>query len=87
MMLAKPNGMHANFVGQRRLFDDIANNLRLRHQLAIRPGGDVAECVQSELDFLRHSRCFSCMGLAAHEGSPRLDLPCRVAVKSAIFAT
>jgi hypothetical protein len=61
-MFAEPYGMHANLVRQRRLFDDVANDLRLRQQLAVRAGGDVAKSVQSKLDFLRHRLFFSCIG-------------------------
>jgi hypothetical protein len=61
-MFAEPYGMYANLVRQGRLFDDVANDLRLWQQLAVGAGGDVAERVHSELDFLRHRLCFSCIG-------------------------
>ena len=61
-MFAKPYGVNANLVGQRRLFDDVANDPRLRQQSTVIAGGDVAESVQSELDFLRPWLCFSCIG-------------------------
>ena len=41
-------------VGQDRLVDDVADDLRMRQELAVRPRGDVAERVQPKLEMRCH---------------------------------
>ena len=55
MVLADPEGIDAELVGQRALVDHVADDLGVRARLAIRADGDVAKGVQSEFEILWHS--------------------------------
>ena len=54
MMLADAKRVHAELVGKRSFFDQVADHLRLGLQPAIAADGDVAERVQPELELLCH---------------------------------
>ena len=54
VVLADAEGVDAERVGEDALLDHVADDLRLRQQAAVRPEGDVAECIEAELKFLRH---------------------------------
>ena len=59
MVLADPEGIDAELVGQHALVDHVADDLGVRARLAVRADGDVAEGVQSEFEILWHS--LSCL--------------------------
>ena len=59
MVLADPEGIDAELVGQHALVDHVADDLGVRARLAIRADGDVAKGVQSEFEILCHS--LSCL--------------------------
>jgi len=50
MMLADADEIDARLIGQNRLFDEIADDLRAGLRPSVRPVGDVAEGVESEFD-------------------------------------
>jgi len=52
MMLAEPDTMSVDFVGKHSLVDYVAYDLRMAQQLAVGPGLNVTECIETELNFL-----------------------------------
>src|ERR1700733_8282799 len=58
VMLAKPDEIDADVVGQHRFVDHIANNLRVGLGLSILIVRTVAECVEVEYQNIRHSFLF-----------------------------
>ena len=71
MMLADPDEIDAEFVGENRLLQEIAQNLRLRKLGAIGVAGDVAECVEAEFerfhaDFTVFGPASACPSADAH---------------------
>jgi hypothetical protein len=49
MMLAKTDEIDSELIGEHRFGNDIADDLRVRERRPVRPSGDVAKRVQSEL--------------------------------------
>src|ERR1700683_5608476 len=66
-MLADAKGIHAELVGQRRLIDQVADDLGVGLQTAVAASGDIAERVQSELKLLCHD------ALRKHDPAPKRD--------------
>ena len=54
VMLADGEYVDADGFGVDAFGHDVAQHLGLMQELAVGSGGDVAECVQAELDCLRH---------------------------------
>src|SRR6516165_501866 len=54
MVLADPEGVDAELVGQDTLVDHVADDLRMGQELAAGRDGDIAESIKSELEFLCH---------------------------------
>ena len=54
VVLADTEGVDAERVGEDALLDHVADDFRLRQQAAVRPEGDVAECIEAELKLLCH---------------------------------
>ena len=50
MMLADAEGFDAKLVGERRLLDHFADDLRMRLRFAVRARSDVAERIETEFD-------------------------------------
>jgi hypothetical protein len=57
-MLADPDEVDTEFVGQHRLVDDVADHLGMRQRRTVRSAGDVAKRVQSKFERCRHVACF-----------------------------
>jgi hypothetical protein len=57
MVLANAETINADFVGENRLLDDVADDLCMRQQLAVGPHCDVAKSIQSEFKNLCHDSC------------------------------
>ena len=64
-MLADAEEIDADLVGQDRLVDDVADNLRGRERLAVGAGSNVAERVEAEFERMRHG--------GSGERAPRLS--------------
>ena len=58
-MFADAERLDAELIGEHRLVDDVANDLRVRDEAAVRRGGDVAERIEPEFKRLRHGSCRS----------------------------
>ena len=56
MMLAKADGVDTGLVGQDAFLDDVADDFGMRFEAAVGVGGDVAEGIEAEFDFL--SMCY-----------------------------
>ena len=54
MMLAESDTMNVDLIGKHRLVDYVADDLRMAQQLAVGPGLNVTECIETELNFLDH---------------------------------
>src|SRR5882724_6823732 len=54
VVLAKADEIDAEVVGQHRLVHDVADHLRVRQQLTVSAGGDVAEGINSKFKLLWH---------------------------------
>lgn len=54
MMFADPDEVDAQFVGQRRLIDEIPDHDGVREQRTVDVGGDVAKGVQSHVKISGH---------------------------------
>ena len=52
VVLADAEGVDAEFVGEDRLLDHVADDLRMRQKAAVGVGGDVAERIQPEFEIL-----------------------------------
>ena len=59
VVLADADGIDADLVGENRLLDEIADDLRGVQRLAVRSVGDVAEGVEAEFEGLIHSAFLS----------------------------
>ena len=59
VMLAKPDEVDADLVGEHRLLDHVADDLGVRQRLAVGSRRDVAESIESEFENLRHSQPFT----------------------------
>ena len=55
MMLAESDTMHVDFVSEHRFVDHVAGDLRMAQQLAVGPGLNVTECIETEFNFLGHN--------------------------------
>ena len=55
-MFADAEEVDAGLVGEHRLLDKVADHLRMRQQVAVRAGGDVAEGVETELEAGGHGQ-------------------------------
>jgi hypothetical protein len=56
MMLAEPDEIDAELVGEDSFIDDVANNLRMRFRRSILAHGNVAECIEPKFkDMLQRS--------------------------------
>ena len=53
-MFPQADEVDADFVGQNRLVDDIADHLRVRQRPSIRVDGDISKSVQAECQMLDH---------------------------------
>src|ERR1700753_3129318 len=58
-MLAEPEEIDADLIGEHAFLDEIADNLRRGERLAVRPVGDIAERVEAEFDCMGHTGPFS----------------------------
>jgi hypothetical protein len=47
--------MHVDFVSEHRFVDHVADDLRMAQQLAVGPGLNVTECIETEFNFLGHN--------------------------------
>ena len=54
VMLAEPDEVDAEPIGQHAFFDHVADHLRMRQQRAIGAVGDVAKGIQSEFEGCGH---------------------------------
>ena len=54
MVLAQPDAKHATLVGKYLLIHHVSDDLRVAYRLSIRTSLNIAECVETELNFLRH---------------------------------
>ena len=63
MMLADAKGVDAEFVGQHRLIDHVADDLRVAQQVAVGARRDVAESIETKLEVCCHGfrQCFPSM--------------------------
>src|SRR5271163_3492126 len=52
VVLAEPDKIHAERVGEHGLLEHIADDLRMAEELTVRPGGDVAECIKSKFEWM-----------------------------------
>ena len=52
VMFPKPDASDVDFVSERRFVDHVADDLRMAQQLAVGPGLNVTECIETELNFL-----------------------------------
>jgi len=53
-MLADADEIDADLIGKDALRNDVANDLRVRNQLAVRPLGDIAKGVEAEFEMVCH---------------------------------
>lgn len=67
-MLAEPDEVEAELVGQHRLVDDVADHLRMRKHAAYCVLGDVAKGIQSEFE-----RCGHRSGLCGEDRPDLMD--------------
>ena len=58
-MLAQPDRIDPDGVGQHAFLDHVADHLGVRFEAAVGVGGDVAERVEAEFDLLGHVRPFT----------------------------
>ena len=68
MVLADAEGIDAQLVGQHRLLDHVADHLRLRQELAVGCGGNIAERVEPKFELLCHVFC-SCRPFTPPSGA------------------
>ena len=59
MMLADPEEIDAKLIGEDRFIDHVTDRLGMRHKLAVRPGGNIAERIQPEFQMMCHVLVFT----------------------------
>src|ERR1700674_3108788 len=56
VVLADTDEVHAKLIGQHRLVNEVADDLRVQKRLSVSAGGNVAESIQAEFGRLCHAK-------------------------------